>query len=607
MTDSLASGTKLRVVVVGGVAGGASAAARLRRLDETASIVVFERGPYASFANCGLPYYLGGEIASRDRLVVAGDTQLKGWLNLDVRTQCEVVAINRQDKTVTAREMESGREYTEPYDYLILAPGATPIRPPAMLEKVGTDHPRVLSMRDIPDIDRIKAVVDGGARSAIVIGGGFIGLEAAEQLVHRKVKVSLVEMLTQVMPPFDPEIVTPLHQALTTAGVDLRLGKGVVGLAPLPGDRVEVTLDGGDQLQADLVVLAIGVRPESTLAQQAGLECNERGAIKVDSHLRTNDPSIYAAGDAIEVDDPILGGKTQIPLAGPANRQGRLIADHIVASTGGQADSVLTYRGTQGTSVVRVFDVVAGMTGASEKALIKAGKRLHADIEVVHVHPFNHAGYFPGAKRMALKLLFERPSGRVLGAQAVGGEGVDKRIDVLAMAIQMKATVFDLEQAELAYAPPFGSAKDPVNLAAFQAANILNGLSAPISVTEAAQAAAAADGGPVLLDVRTDAEHKVGAIPGALHIPLHELRSRLAEVPADREVISYCAVGQRGYLAERILRQQGIKSVRNLTGGFTSWNRVFPPPADVSGPPASSPTAAAQQNAGLLLRRGRGQ
>jgi NADPH-dependent 2,4-dienoyl-CoA reductase/sulfur reductase-like enzyme/rhodanese-related sulfurtransferase len=564
-----------RILIVGGVAGGASAAARCRRLLEDAELIVFERGPYASFANCGLPYYLGGEIAERGKLLVAGGNRLQGWLNLDVRTGCEVRSIDRAGKRIEIYEQSTGRTTWEAYDRLILATGAAPIRPAPLLAEVGENHPRVLSLRAIPDVDQIKALVDSGAREAAVIGGGFIGLEVVEQLVHRGVKVRLVEMLPQVMPPLDAEMVEPIHALLREKGVDLHLGDGVAGLKPAGKDRVHVALKSGAALDADLVLLAIGVRPESSLAHAAGLQLNERGAVRVNEHLQTSDPAIYGVGDAIEVIEPILGGKTQIPLAGPANRQGRLAADHLAAElqrTPWKANDV-RFRGSQGTSVVRVFDMVAAMTGMSEKALVRAGKTLHEDFEVVYVHPFHHADYYPGAQRMTLKLLFERPSGRVLGAQAVGGEGVDKRIDVIAMAIQMRATVFDLEQAELCYAPQFGSAKDPVNQAGFQAVNVLHGVTRVVTAPELSKLR---DAGALVLDVRSEKEHAEGHVPGAVNIPIEQLRARLGEIPANKSIVTYCAVGQRGYISERILRQRGWEDVKNLSGGFRSWRQFFP-------------------------------
>ena len=566
-----------RIVVVGGVAGGASAAARARRLDEHASIFVFERGKDVSFANCGLPYYVGGEIAERSKLLVAGDTQLKGWLNLTVRTQSEVTAIHRDAKEVTVQERSTGRTYTQAYDYLVLSPGAAPIRPGPLLQHVGQDHRRVLSLRNLDDVDRMKAAVDEGTESAVVIGGGFIGLEVAEQLVGRKIRTSVVELLPQVMPPLDAEMVTPIHQTLAAHGVQLHLGDAVAALEPRDGQLL-VRLDSGKELTTDLVVLAIGVRPDTQLAREAGLELNDRGAIRVDSSQRTSDPAIYAVGDAVEVTEPVFGTKTFVPLGGPANRQGRLAADHMayldreVEFLGNEP----RYRGTQGTSIVRVFDTVAGMTGMSEKAMARLDMQRGADYDVVYAHPASHAGYYPGASPITLKLLFEKPSGRVLGAQAIGRDGIDKRIDVFAMAIQMRATVFDLEQAELCYAPPFGSAKDPVNFAGFLAANALRGHSRPVHVEDLDRLL---DGSKItVLDVRTTNEFAAGAIGNAIHVPLHELRDRLDEVPRDKPVVAYCRAGLRGYLAERILVQNEFPDVSNLSGGYLTWSSFHPGP-----------------------------
>lgn len=557
-----------RIVIVGGVAGGASAAARLRRLDERASIVVFERSAHASFANCGLPYYVGGEITDRSKLLVAGPRQLHDWLRLDVRTGTQVLAIDRQAKAVEVEELGSGRRYREPYDMLVLAPGAAPVRPPALLERVGEDHPRVRTLRNLDDMDRIKAVVDQGAREAVILGGGFIGLELAEQLARRGVRTAVIELAPQLLLPFDPEMTRPVERALRGAGVEVRLGAAARSLEPTPEGRIRVIASEGNPIDADLVVVAVGVRPESRLASAAGLETNERGAIRVNDHLQTSDPAIYAVGDAIEVAEPVLGGRTQIPLAGPANRQGRTAADHALAADPIAAERI-TFRGSQGTAIVRVFETTAAMTGLTEKALAARGKRRHVDYGVVVVHPTDHAGYYPGARRMMLKLIYERPGGRVLGAQAVGGEGVDKRIDVLSIAVQLKASVFDLEQAELCYAPQFGSAKDAVNMAAFQAANAIRGLTRPVLVADLSSDSSAA---PAILDVRTAAEHAAGAIPGALSLPLEELRDRLDEVPTDRPIVTYCGVGMRGYLAERILRQRGFTRTSNLSGGYASWS-----------------------------------
>ena len=513
---------------------------------------------------------------------MAGDRQLHEWLNLDVRTRMEVTAIDREAQEVSVRNLDSGESYSEPYDYLILSTGAAPIRPGPLLEKVGRDHPRVLSLRNMSDVDRIKAVVDAGIAKAVVIGGGFIGLEVAEQLVNRGVTTSLVEMLPQVMPPFDAEMVQPLHQELSERGVDLHLEDGVAALEPA-GNGVEVQLNSGRKLNAELVLMAIGVRPESDLARAAGLELTDRGAIRVDQGQQTSDPRIYAVGDAVEVTEPIFGGSAFVPLGGPANRQGRLVADRITKDQGSDCfdGESLTYRGSQGTSIVRVFELSAGMTGMSEKALGRMQKVRGQDYSVVYAHPHSHAGYYPGATPISLKLIYELPSGRVLGAQAVGRDGIDKRIDVIAMAIQMKATVFDLEEAELCYAPPFGSAKDPVNMVGFIAANAIRGLTHPTHADDVPADVPEAD--VVIVDVRTAAEYSGGAVPNAMHVPLEELRGRIAEIPQGKPVIVYCKAGQRGYFAERILRQHGFDDVRNLSGGYDTWTQFHPAAADRPG------------------------
>jgi NADPH-dependent 2,4-dienoyl-CoA reductase/sulfur reductase-like enzyme/rhodanese-related sulfurtransferase len=502
---------------------------------------------------------------------VADLEMLEKSLNLDVRTKTEVVAIDRVAKAVEVHDIATDRRYREPFDFLILSTGAAPLRPTNLLAKVGLSHPRVASLRNLEDVDHLKAVVDGGLRKATVLGGGFIGVEVAEQLVHRGVTTTLVEKNPQVLPPFDAEMVMPLELALIERGVTLYLNDGVVDLEPeTDGQGVRAILTDGRVLDSDLIILAIGVQAESLLARNAGLQTNDHDAIKVNAYLQTTDPNIYAVGDVIEVPDPIMGGSTYIPLAGPANRQGRLAADHIIARVHGKEGAVPPYRGSQGSAVVRVFDLTAAITGKSEKALQRVGKERHCDYEVIYVHPFHHAHYYPGAKRLTIKLIFEPSSGRILGAQAVGEESVDKRIDVLAMAIQMGATVFDLEQAELCYSPQYGSAKDAVNLAGFQAANVVRDGTRLITPDEL-HAALRTVSPPVVVDVRSSAEFDSGHIPGSINIPLPELRKRVSEVKTDRPVVTYCTVGQRGYLAEQVLRQRGVAGVRNLTGGFTSW------------------------------------
>jgi NADPH-dependent 2,4-dienoyl-CoA reductase/sulfur reductase-like enzyme/rhodanese-related sulfurtransferase len=542
----------MKLLIVGGVAGGASAATRARRLSESADIVVFERGPDVSFANCGLPYHIGGEIRDRNKLLVTTPEKLHERFRLDVRTRSSVEAIDRQAKTVKIRELATGREYVEKYDKLILAPGAAPIRP----NLPGLDLPGIHTLRNLQDMDRIKAVVDGGVQEAVVIGAGFIGLEMVENLVHRGVPTSLVELQDQVLPPLDQEMTTPLLEVLRSKGVQVLLGDSAEKFTRV-GERVVVHLKSGKTLEASLVILGVGVRPENQLAKDAGLAIGDRGGIQVNEQLQTSDPDIYAVGDAIEVRDVVTGGPLQVPLAGPANRQGRLAADHIFGNA-------VRYRGTQGTAIVGLFGKTAAMTGASEKALRRSGR----PYRMIYVHPSHHAGYYPGAEGMTLKLLFDPDSGKILGAQGVGGEGVDKRIDVLAVALQAGMTVYDLEEMELAYAPQFGSAKDPVNMAGFVAANWLRGEHPQIDYQ--AWASIPAGEQPVLLDVRTADEFAAGHISGATIIPIDDLRSRLAEVPKGREIVAYCQVGQRGYLATRVLLQHGYR-VRNLSGGYKTY------------------------------------
>lgn len=542
----------MKLLIVGGVAGGASAAARARRLSEEAEIILFERGPEVSFANCGMPYYLGGEIQDRERLLVVTPERLRQRYHLDVRTRTSVEAIDRQAKKATVRDLARGVEYEESYDKLILAPGAAPIRPPLP----GMDLPGVFTLRNLQDMDRIAQTLDRGVRQVVVIGAGFIGLELAETLTRRGVEVTVVELQEQVLPPFDPEMTAPVAEQLAANGVTLLLGDSAEGFEQA-GDALNVILKSGRRLTAQLVVLGIGVRPESRLAVEAGLEVGPRGGIRVNEHMQTSDPDVYAVGDAIEVRDFVTGTPAQVPLAGPANRQGRIAADHVF----GRASR---YRGTQGTAVVRTFTLTAAITGASEKVL----RRLGRPYRKVYVHPTHHASYYPGARPMTLKLLFDPESGKVLGAQAVGGDGVDKRIDVLAVAIQAGMTVFDLEEVELAYAPQYGSAKDPVNMAGFVAAGLLRGDHPQTTAEELLAAAATAT--PFVVDVRTPQEFAAGHVPGAVNVPVDELRERLSELPRGRPITAYCQVGQRGYLAVRLLRQAGFDA-SNLAGGFRTY------------------------------------
>jgi NADPH-dependent 2,4-dienoyl-CoA reductase/sulfur reductase-like enzyme/rhodanese-related sulfurtransferase len=547
----------MKILIVGGVAGGASAAARSRRLSEEAEIVLFERGPDVSFANCGLPYYVGGEITDRAKLLVTTAARLKERYNLDVRTGSSVEAIDRTAKKIRVRELASGREYEETYDKLILSPGAAPLRPPIP----GIDLPGVFTLRNLHDVDGIKARVDRGIKNVVIVGAGFIGLELAENFVKRGVATTLVELQDQVLPPFDKEMTTPIEQLLASKGVSVLLGQSAEGFEETP-DGLVVRLKSGQRLPAQLVILGVGVRPENKLAVDAGLEVGPRGGIRVNEFLQTSDPNIYAVGDAIEVKDFVSGDPTQIPLAGPANRQGRIAADNAFGRS-------VRYRGTQGTAIVGVFDRTAAMTGASEKAL----RRAKRPYRKVYVHPAHHAGYYPGAQVMTLKVIFDPETGKILGAQAVGGAGVDKRIDVLAVTIQAGMSVYDLEEMELSYAPQFGSAKDPINMAGFVASGMLRGDHSQADVE--AILSAPEGNRPFLLDVRTPEEFGKGAIPGAISIPVDVLRSRIDELPRDKEIAVYCQSGQRAYFATRILQQNGFKAT-NIGGGFLTYKLFHP-------------------------------
>ncbi len=534
----------VNVIIIGGVAGGMSAATRLRRLDEQAQITVLERSGYVSFANCGLPYYIGGVIAERDELLLQTPQSLADRFSLDVRVRTEAVAIDRAARTVTARDLDSGAESTLPYDALVLAPGARPVVPPIP----GIE--RALTLRDVEDTDRIAAAA-AEARTATVIGGGFIGVEIAENLVHRGIEVTVVEATDQLMAPLDPELAALVHQHMRGHGVRLELGSAVEAI----GDD-DVTLAGGARLPADLVVCAIGVRPETGLADAAGLAIGERGGIVVDERLRTSDPAIYAVGDAVEKDDAVGAGRSLIPLAGIANRQGRIAADVIAGDETAHDQRAL------GTGIVGVFGLQIATTGWNEKRLRAAGR----DFRTIHTHAGSHAGYYPGAEPIALKLLVDPESDAILGAQAVGRDGADKRIDVLATAIRAGLPASDLITLELAYAPPFGSAKDPVNMLGYIAQNLRDGLAETVQWHELG---GELERGAVLVDVRSAEEHDEGAITPTINIPIDELRARAGELP-DGDLIVYCAVGQRGHSAARALTQLGRRA-RNLDGGYETW------------------------------------
>ena len=534
----------MKIVIVGGVAGGMSAATRLRRRDEAAQIVILERGDHVSFANCGLPYFIGGVIEDREDLLLQTPESLAARFALDVRVRNEVIAIDPETKSVTVCESK-GRVYTETYDHLILSPGASPIVPPLP----GIE--RALTLRNIADVDAISLALDQHPRSAAVIGGGFIGLELAENLHRRGLDVTVIEASDQVMPPLDAEMAAHIADELTANGIDLRLGTQATAVGP-----DTVTLSDDSVVGADIVILAVGVRPETTLAKAGGLVMGPHGGIAVDAHLRTSDPSIYALGDAVEKHDALDHSDLLVPLANTANRQGRLVADVIVG------DDVQD-RKVLGTAIVGVFSKSVAMTGWSEKRLRAAGRSYRA----IHTHPDSHAGYYPGAEAMSIKLLVDTDTDAILGAQGVGGEGVDKRIDVIATAMTGGITASGLADLELSYAPQFGSAKDPINMLGFIADNLRRGVAATVQWHELASLVAE---GAQLVDVRSKAEHVVAAIPGAVNIPLDELRERLTELPAG-QLIVHCRVGQRGHTAASILGQLG-RQARNLDGGIQTWH-----------------------------------
>jgi len=557
----------MKVIIVGGVAGGASCAARLRRLDENVEILMVERGPYVSYANCGLPYHISGVIEKESSLLVASEQMFRVMFAVDARTNCEAISISPKKKTVDLRNVQTGEVTTESYDKLVLSPGAASVHPPLP----GIDLPGIFHVRTVPDARTIREWIERGTtflagmynysgiqmvkpvRRAVVVGGGFIGLETAENLIHAGFDVTLIQKPDHVLTPLDPEIAVLVQGHIIRHGVKVVANDGVVGFKQLDGGAIEVQTKTGKTFPADIVILAIGVQPDTALAKTAGLTIGERGGIRVNEHMITSDPDIFAVGDAIEVKDFGTGEWSLIALAGPANRQGRIAADVIAGR-----DS--SYRGTQGTSIIGLFGGAAAWTGVSEKTLKKLGD---TDYEKIYLFPNSHAGYYPGAKMLGLKFIFRKSDGKVLGAQALGQDGpaVDKRISALALAIQMGSTVYDLEETELCYAPQFGSAKDPVNFAGMIAANVLRG-DMPVSHWDALD-------GAFILDVRQPAELVVESVPGAVNIPLPELRARLGELPRDREIHVNCRSAQRAYYATRILLQNGFKT-KNISGGMLS-------------------------------------
>ena len=559
----------MKVIIVGGVAGGASCAARLRRLDEKAEIIMVERGPYVSYANCGLPYHIGGVIEKESSLLVSSEAMFRAMFEIDVRTNCEAIKISPDKKIVELRNVATGEVTTESYDKLVLSPGAVTVRPPLP----GIDLPGIFQVRTVPDARAIREWIERGSlflagmhkysgfqtvrprTRAVVIGGGFIGLETAENLVHRGFDVTLVEMLDQVLAPLDQEMARVVEGYLERHGLRLALNDGVSGFKQAANGVIDVETKSGKTYPADVVIISLGVRPDTALAKAAGLAIGERGGIRVDDQMRTSNPDIFAVGDAIEVKDFVTGQWSLIALAGPANRQGRIAADVIAGR-----DS--RFRGSQGTSIIGLFGAAAAWTGASEKTLNRIGDK---DFEKIYLYPNSHAGYYPGARPIAMKVLFRKSDGRLLGAQALGEDNVDKRISALAMAIQMGATIYDLEEAELCYSPQFGSAKDPVNFAGMIAGGVLRG-DMPIRHWDCA-------GEGFLLDVREPVELAVEQAPRTVNIPLGQLRARLGELPRNKEILVICRSGQRAYYAQRMLLQNGFKA-RNLSGGMLSRYHV---------------------------------
>ncbi len=541
-----------KVVIVGGVAAGASTAARLRRLDEDAQIIMFERGEDISFANCGLPYYINGTINKRNRLLVQTPRSMLQRFNIEVRNRSEVKEIYKDTKQVKVTNLVSGESYLESYDYLVLCPGAMPFIPPIP----GIDKDNVFKVRNIPDSDQIKHYIETmNVSKATVLGGGFIGMEMVEILTELGIETTLIEAGTQVINALDKEMSNIIHSYLKKQKVNLILNDAPVSLAGEDFVK-QINLASGNSIPTDLVILGTGVRPETWLAEEAGLKMGVTGGILVNEYLQTSDPYIYAAGDAIQIQDFITGKDVLVPLAGPANRQGWIAANNI-------AGRPVKYKGSQGTGIIKVMEMTVAFTGKNEKQL----KQLGIEYLTCHAHPNSHATYYPGSTQMSVKLLFTPDTGQVLGAQIVGYEGVDKRIDVLATSIRAGFTVFDLQELELAYAPPYSSAKDPVNMVAYIAGNMVN---KDVEVVHWSEVPAMLEAGACLIDVRSDKEFADGHVPGALHICVDEMRGRLNEVPKDKELLLYCQVGIRSYISSRILRQKGFK-VKNISGGYTSY------------------------------------
>ena len=544
----------MKILIVGGVAGGATAATRLRRLSEENEVIIFEKGQYVSFANCGLPYHIGGTIHKRDALLLQTPESLNERYNLDVRVFSEVLSINKEEKTISVKNLKTGEIYIESYDKLLLSPGAEPIKPP--FEGINSD--KIYTLRNIPDMDKIVEKTKN-AQNFVVVGGGFIGLEVAENLIEAGKSVKLVELGNQVMAPVDFDIATFVHEKAKQKGLELLLNVGVEKFND-KGETIEVFLNNGTSLETDAVILAIGVKPETKLAVEAGLEIGETRGILVNEFMQTSNPDIYAVGDAIEVAHYINNKKVLIPLAWPANRQGRIVADNIVLG------NQYKYTGSLGSSILKFFELSVASTGLNEKTL----KRFGIPYKTAIVTRGHHAGYYPGAKNMVLKVIFDE-NGKIFGAQAVGEAGVDKRIDVIATAIKGNLTVYDLPEIEITYAPPFNSAKDPVNIAGYAAENILKGDLEMVNYDEFWDFVKENDA--VILDVRTSKEFSGGAIEGAININVDDLRANLENLDRNKVYAIYCQVGLRGYLANRIMRNNGFRAV-NLNGGYNLWSKV---------------------------------
>ncbi|MDH6534304.1 CoA-disulfide reductase [Parabacteroides sp. 52] len=544
----------MKIVIIGGVAGGATAAARLRRMNENAEIILFERGEYVSYANCGLPYYIGGTITERDDLFVQTAEGFTNRFRIDIRLLSEVTSISAEDKTIKVRNLSTGEEYAESYDKLLVSTGAAPIRLPLP----GIDHPAIFTLRSVPDTDAIQSYIkQHHIKRVVIMGAGFIGLEMAENLYEAGLTVDIVEMGEQVMAPLDFSMASMVHQHVREKNINLRLKEKVVGFEAA-GDTLRVLLDGGQQIETDMVISSIGVRPEKQLAESAGLKIGSLGGIWVNEYMQTSDAHIYAVGDAVEVNNPVSHQPALIPLAGPANKQARIAADNILEG------NKCIYKGTIGTSIAKVFDLTVATAGVSAKVL----KRQHIKYLSSYTHGYSHAGYYPGSQPLSIKIVFAPETGQLYGAQVVGFDGVDKRIEMMAQVIQNKGTIYNLSELEQAYAPPFSSAKDPVNIAGFVAENILKG---KIKIAYWRDIAALDPTKDFLLDVRTEEEYGMNHIIGAVNIPVDDLRKRLDEIPTDKRIILYCAIGLRGYLAYRILIQKGFTNVYNLSGGYKTY------------------------------------